>query len=72
MAFGGQMDDAVDAVRAYDAAHFFQVGNIGLDERIVGLPFYVLEVGEVAGIGQLIEVDNLIVRIAVDEQPHHV
>ena len=72
MALGGEMDDAVDAVLADDAAHLVEVGDVGLHEGIVGLVLDVLEVGEVAGVCEFVEIDYAVVGIFVDEQAHDV
>ena len=68
MAFGSEMDNAVDLVRPDDTPHLVEIGYIGLDEGVIGSVFDILEVGEVAGIGQFIEVDYTIVGIFIDEQ----
>ena len=72
MAFGGEVDDAVDMVFCDYAAHFVEIGYIGLDKAVVRTVFDILEVCEVAGIGKFVKVDNVVVRIFVDEKPDHV
>ncbi len=72
MAFGGEVDDAVYVVFCDYAAHFVEIGYIGLDETVVRTVFDVLEVCEVAGIGKFVKVDNVVVRIFVDKKPDHV
>ena len=71
MALGGKVDDAVDFVFGDYAAHLVEVGDVGLHEGVVGLVLDVLQVGEVAGIREFVEVDNVVVGIFVDEQAHH-
>ena len=68
MAFCGEVDYAVDLILPDDASHLVEVCYVGLDEGIVGSVLDVTEVGEVAGIGQLVEVDDTVVGIFVYEE----
>ena len=72
MAFGREMDHAVDLIFLHDAAHLVVVADVGPDEGIVGFVLDVLQVGEVAGVGELVEVDDVVVGIFVDEETDHV
>ena len=72
MALGCEMDNAVDVVFTDYAAHLVEVGDVRLHESVVRLVLDVLEVGEVAGICQLVEVDDMIVGIFVYKEPHNV
>ena len=72
MALGGKVDDAVDFVFGDYAAHLVEVGDVGLHEGVVGSVLDVLQVGEVAGVREFVEVDNTVVGIFVDEEAHHV
>lgn len=68
MALGGKVDYAVDIILAYDASHLVEIGDVGLLERIVGLVFDVNEIGKIAGIGEFVEIDDMVVGIFVDEK----
>lgn len=68
MAFSRQMDDTVYMVLLHDFLHFLVVADIGFDESVVRLVFDVLQIGQVTGVGQFIQVDNVILGIFVDEQ----
>ncbi len=68
MALGGEVDDAVDVLFLHQLVDAIEITDVHLDELIVGLVLDVLEVGEVAGIGQLVEVDDLVFRVFVDEK----
>ena len=68
VALGGEVDYAVDLIFLHYPAHLVKVCYVGLHEGIVGAVLDVLEVGEVAGIGELVEVDNAAVRIFIYEQ----
>jgi hypothetical protein len=45
--------------------------NVALYEGVVRAAFYVAQVLQVAGIGELVEVHDAVVRIALHKQPHH-
>ena len=68
VAFCGEVDYAVDLILPDDASHLVEVCYVGLDEGIVGSVLDVTEVGEVAGIGQLVEVYDTVVGIFVYEE----
>ena len=68
VAFCSEVDYAVDLILPDDASHPVEVCYVGLDEGIVGSVLYVTEVGEVAGIGQLVEVYDTVVGIFVYEE----
>ena len=68
VAFGGEVDDAVDLLFAHQCEDAVEVADVHLDEAVVGLVFDVLEVGEVAGIGKFIDVDNPVLGIFLDKQ----
>lgn len=72
MAFGRQVDDAVDAVLLQQREDRFKIADVGLYERVVRGFFDVFQVGQIAGIGQFVQVDNVVVGIFVDKQTHHV
>ena len=71
VAFGGQVDHSVDIVLAEHFADGVVVADVGLDEGVVRSIFDVSQVGQIAGIGQFIEIDDPIVGIFVYEEPHH-
>ena len=68
---GGQMDNAVYLLVLHELVEGIKVADVHLDELVVGLILYVLEVGKVAGIGQLVKIDNLVLGIFVDEEADH-
>ena len=68
VAFGGQMDDAVHMVLPDEFAHLVEIANVRFDESIVRPVFDVFQIGQVSGVGQLVQVDNMVVRILVDEK----
>ena len=72
MTLGGQMDDAVDVVLFHQLPDRVEVADVGLHEGIVGLVLDVLEVGQVSCVCQLVEVDDVILRIFVHEKSYYV
>ena len=68
MALGGEVYDAVDVFILHQLVDTLEVADVHLDEAVVRLVLDVLQVGEVAGVGQLVEVDDFVFRIFVDEE----
>src|SRR5688572_14507011 len=60
MTLGRQMHDLVDPLRAKDVQHPLLVANIGLLECVAGAVGNVLEGLQIAGISQLVDVDDMI------------
>ena len=71
MALGGEMDDAVDVVLLHETEHGVEVADVGLDKRIIGFVFHINQVFKIACVSELIDADNMIIRILVDEEPDH-
>ena len=65
------MDDAVYLLILHEFVESVEVANVHLHELIVGLILDVLQVCEVSGIGQLVEIDDVILGIFVDEKPYN-
>ena len=70
VAFGGKVYNAVDMVMSEDCSNGVEVANISSHKGIVGRMLYVGKIGKVAGIGELVEVDNVIFGVLVYEKPH--
>ena len=72
MALGGKMDDSIDTVCPEDAADRLEIADVGTHEHVVrGIPD-VLEVGQVAGVRQLVQIHYAVLGVLVDEQANHV
>ena len=71
VALSGEVDDAVHLLVLHQLQECVEVADVHLHELIVRLILDVLEVGEVAGIGQLVEVDDLVLRVFVDEEAYY-
>ena len=72
MGLGGQVDDAVHVLLLHQFENAVKVADIHLNKAVVGLVLDVLEVGQVAGIRELVQVNDLVFRVLVHEQPHYV
>ena len=72
MAFRRKVDNAVDTLFLHQPEHRVKITDVRLDEGVIGLVLDVLEVRQVAGVGQLVDIDDMIVRILRDEKPHDV
>ena len=70
VAFGSQMDNAVHMVLPEEFAHLVEIANVRFDESVIRLVFDVFQVGQVSGVGQLVQIDNVVVRILVDEEAY--
>ena len=71
MTLGSEMDDAIHLVVLYQLQHQVEITDITLYESIVRLVLDVLEVSQVACVCQLVEVDDVILRIFVHEKSYY-
>ena len=62
------MDDTVHLLVLHQFIESVKVADVHLDELIVGFVFDVLEVSQVSGIRQFVEIDDVIIRIFCDEK----
>ena len=72
MALSCQVDDAIDLFLLHQAVEGVEIADVHLHELIVGLLLDVLQVGQIAGVGEFVEVDDVVVGILVHEMAHHV
>ena len=72
MALGSEMDDAIHLIVLHQLQHQVEITDIALNESIVRLVLDVLEVSQVACVSQLVEVDDVILRIFVHEKSYYV
>lgn len=71
MAFCREVDDSIDLILAHDGADRVNVTDVCLDESIIRTILYVMEIGEVSGVCELIQIDDMVVRIFIDEKTDH-
>ena len=67
MAFRGKVHDAPDVVFREQALHQFLVADVALHEGVVGHPLAFLQIVEIARVGELVEIDDAVVRILCAE-----
>ena len=72
MAFGREVDNAVDMLVLHELVERVEIADVHLHELVIRFALDVLEVREVARVSELVEVDDLVVRILVHEQANHV
>ena len=72
MALSGEMDYTINMFILHQFKYALKVANVHLDKLIVWLILNVLEVGQVTCIGELIQINNLIIRILVYVQTYNV
>ena len=68
MALGSEMDDTVDLLVLHQLVESVEVAYVHLDKLIVWFVLDVLEISKIAGIRQLVEVDDFILWIFVHEE----
>ena len=67
-----EVDHAVHLLFLHQGEHALEVADVHLDEPVVGPVLDVLEIREIARVGELVQVDDPVLRIFVHEQPHDV
>ena len=72
VALSGEVDDAVDLLVLHQLVERIKVADVHPDKLVVGLVLNVFEVGEIARIRQLIEVDDVVLGVLVHKQAHYV
>ena len=66
-----QMNYAIDMLLLHQFVERLEVADVHLHEFVVRLVLDVLEVGEVAGVSQFVEIDDVVFGILVHEQSYH-
>ena len=68
----GKVDNPVDLLVLHQFIEAFEVAYVHLDKLVVRLVLYVLEIGKIACVSELVNIDNPVVRILVHEEPYYV
>src|SRR6516225_2562553 len=66
MAFRREVDDARAAITD-DASHGHAIGDVAVDETITWIVANVLEVGEIAGVGEQVQINNADIGIGFEK-----
>ena len=72
VALGGQMNHAVDVIFLKDSAHRLEIADVGPHEHVVRGLLDILQISQVAGVGQLIQVYDSVLGVLVHEEAHDV
>ncbi len=67
-----KVDDAVDLLFLHEFEDALKVADVHLHKPVVGLVLDVLQISQVTGIGQFVQVDDPVLRVLVDKQPYYV
>ena len=71
MAFRREVDDAVHLFLLHQAIEGVEVADVHLHELVVRFVFHIFQIGQIARIRQLVQIDDAILRILVHEQADH-
>ena len=71
MALSSQMDDAIDLLVLHQLIESVEIADIHLHELVVWFVLNILQVSEITRIRQLIEVDDVVIRILVHEKANY-
>ncbi len=72
MALGGKVDNIIEIILLEQAFHQLLVADIALHEHMTGVALHVLQVLQVACVGQLIQVDQQDLRVFLEHIMHKV
>ena len=72
MALSGKVDDVIEIVLCKQALDQLLVADVALHEDVAGVALNVLQVLEVAGVGQLVEVDQQDLGVLLEHIMHKV
>ena len=72
MALGGKVDDIVEIVLCKQALHQLLVADVALHEHMAGVALHVLQVFQIARVGQLIQIDQQDLRVFLEHIVHKV
>ena len=70
VALGRKVDNAVDRVLAHDLPHAVEITDVGPFEDVVRTILHILQIGQIARVCQLVEVDDTVIGILVYEEAH--
>ena len=71
MALCGKVDDSVNILLPEQCKHCIEVTDVHLYESVVRPVLDVLEIGKVAGVGQLVQVDDSAVGVFVYKKAYN-
>ncbi len=66
-----QMDDTVHLLVLHQLVERIEITNVHLHKLVVGLVLDILEISQIPRIRQLVKVDDVVIRVFVHKQAHH-
>ena len=72
MALGGKVDDVIEIILLEQAFHQLLIADIALHKHMAGVALHVLQVFQIAGVGQLIQIDQQDLRLLFEHIMHKV
>ena len=70
MALSGKVDDIIEIVLCKQALHQLLVADVALHEHMAGVALHVLQVFQIARVGQLIQIDQQDLRVFLEHIVH--
>ena len=71
MTLSSQMDNTIHLLVLHQFVEGIEIADVHLHKLIVGFVLDVLQISQIAGIRQLVEVDDVVIGILVHKQAHH-
>ena len=71
MGFRREVDDAIDLLVLHQLVDAVEVADVHPDELVVGFVLDILQIGQVAGVGQLVQVDDSVIGVFVHEEANN-
>ena len=70
--FGCKVYDAIHLLLLHQLIYGLEITDIHTDESVVGSVFDVTQIGKIAGVGELIYIDDAVVGVFVDKESDYV
>lgn len=72
MALCSQMNNVVNVDALQNIEHQLKVADIGFNEEVIDLILNILEVCQITSICRFVHVVDVVLRVFIHKQPHHV
>ena len=69
---GGKVYHAVYLMFTENLEHTLVVADVGFYKNIVGFVLYIFQVSQIAGVGQFVKINYLVIRIFINKKTNHV
>ena len=71
MTFRRQMDNAIHLFFLHQPVETLKIADVHFHELVVRFVFYIPQIGQIAGVCQFVQTDNVVFRIFVDKQAYY-